>query len=133
MSKDSILNLTTSTSAIWEGLKDDRDMPGFSVRATLPGDPDGVELMLEGWQAGMEEKAHSHPGDDMTIVVEGCMHLQFFTRSDSQLVADGDVLVLNKGDFGYIKANRIHSAKYIEDCKLVYVHDGVFDFNEEAA
>lgn len=133
MSTNNLLNLSTSTSAVWGGLKDDPDAPGFTVRGTLPGDPDGVELMLEGWQAGMDEAAHSHPGDDMTIVVEGCMHVQFYTRSEMQLVADGEVLVLNKGDVGYIKANRIHSAKYIEDCKLVYVHDGVFGFNEETA
>jgi hypothetical protein len=33
------------------------------------------------------------------------------------------------GQTGYVAANRIHDAKYVEDCKLVYVHDKGFDFH----
>ena len=29
-----------------------------------------------------------------------------------------------------VKANRIHDAKYLDACKLVYVHDGAFAFEE---
>ena len=32
---------------------------------------------------------------------------------------------------GYIKADRIHDARYIEDCKLVYVHLKAFGFTAE--
>ena len=88
--------------------------------------------MLERWQAGSEEPPHSHPGDDMTVVVEGKMSIQFFTRSADALVADGKPVILNKGDTGYIKAGRIHDAKYIEECKLVYVHDKAFGFTAES-
>jgi quercetin dioxygenase-like cupin family protein len=88
--------------------------------------------MLERWQAGSSEPPHSHPGDDMTVVVEGRMSIQFYTRSAHGLVADGDRVILNKGDTGYIKAGRIHDASYIEECKLVYVHDRAFAFTEEA-
>lgn len=45
--------------------------------------PDGVEVMLEKWEAGTAEPPHSHPGDDMTVVVEGQMVVQFFTRGPS--------------------------------------------------
>ena len=67
----------------------------------------------------------------MTVVVEGKMIIQFFTRSDTGLVPDGEPLILNKGDTGYIKAGRIHDAKYVEECKLVYVHDKAFGFTAE--
>ncbi len=40
-------------------------------------------------------------------------------------------LILSKGDTGYIKAGRIHDAKYLEECKLVYVHDKAFGFTAE--
>ena len=42
---------------------------------------------------------------------------------------DGERIVLNKGDVGYIRAGRIHDANYIEVCQLVYVHDGAFAFH----
>jgi quercetin dioxygenase-like cupin family protein len=84
--------------------------------------------MLEQWEAGTAEPPHSHPGDDMTVVVEGKMEVQFFTRGPSGLVPDGEPLVLSKGDAGYVPAGRIHGARYLERSKLVYVHDGAFAF-----
>jgi quercetin dioxygenase-like cupin family protein len=84
--------------------------------------------MLECWKAGSEEPPHSHPGDDMTIVVEGKMSIQFYTQSTEGLVRDGEKIILNKGDTGYINSGRIHDARYIEECKLVYVHDRAFGF-----
>ncbi len=64
----------------------------------------------------------------MTVVIEGRMSNQFYLRGADGLVPDGDRVFLNKGDCGYVKAGRIHDAKYIEDCKLVYVHDKGFGF-----
>ena len=87
--------------------------------------------MLEQWEAGSAEPPHSHPGDDMTVVVEGKMAVQFFNREGDGLVPDGEPLVLGKGDAGYIRAGRIHDARYLEDCKLVYVHDRAFGFKAE--
>jgi quercetin dioxygenase-like cupin family protein len=103
---------------------------GFTVRTTVPANPDGVEVMLERWEAGSAEPPHSHPGDDMTVVVEGKMAIQFFTASDGGLTPDGPPLVLHAGQTGYVKAGRIHDAKYLEPCKLVYVHDKAFGFIE---
>lgn len=45
------------------------------------------------------------------------------------LVADGERIFLNKGDVGYGRAGRIHDARYIEACQLVYVHSGAFAFH----
>ena len=124
--------MTASTSAIWMNHVTVPDTPaGFTVRTTVPANPDGVEVMLEQWQPGSEEPPHSHPGDDMTVVVEGKMAIQFYTRTAAGLVPEGEVVILNKGDTCYIRAGRIHDAKYIDACKLVYVHDRAFGFTAE--
>ncbi len=129
MAKETVENTDTN---IWENFISIPDTPeGFTLRTTCPTNPDGVEVMLERWQAGSAEPPHSHPGDDMTVVVEGKMSIQFYTTSEKGLVADGEPLILNAGDTGYIKAGRIHDANYIEDCKLVYVHDKAFGFTAE--
>lgn len=120
---------TATTSAVWSHHVAVPNTPaGFTVRTTYPTNPNGAEIMLEQWEAGTEEPPHSHPGDDMTVVVEGKMSVQFFTKKDGRLVPDGERIYLKKGDTGYIKAGRIHDAKYIEPCKLVYVHDKAFGF-----
>ena len=127
------LNVTSATSAVWSNHVPLAGTPeGFTLRTTFPANPLGVEVMLEQWRAGTEEPPHSHPGDDMTVVVEGRMSVQFFTRGADGLVRDGDAVVLQKGDAGYVRAGRIHDAKYLEDCKLVYVHDRAFGFRPES-
>lgn len=132
MHEDTEKVVNSDTSAVWQNHVSVPDTPaGFTVRTTYPSNPDGAEVMLEQWQSGAEEPPHSHPGDDMTVVVEGKMSIQFYTRSSDGLVPDGEKLLLSKGDTGYVKAGRIHDAKYIEDCKLVYVHDKAFGFVAE--
>lgn len=122
----------SNTSTIWSHHVTAADTPaGFTLRTTYPSNPDGVEVMLERWEAGSEEPAHSHPGDDMTVVIEGVMLIQFYTRSGDHLETDGEPVQLRAGETGYIKAGRIHDAKYLEDCKLVYVHDRAFGFKAE--
>lgn len=129
---ENIKDSNSANSAVWTNHISVPDTPdGFTLRTTYPTNPDGVEVMLEKWDAGSAEPIHSHPGDDMTIVVEGKMSIQFFKKSDNGLVADGEKLILSKGDTGYINAGRIHDASYIEDCKLVYVHDKAFGFKQE--
>jgi quercetin dioxygenase-like cupin family protein len=122
--------VTSATSAIWDShVRKDGTPEGFTVRTTYPTNPNGVEVMLERWEPGTEEPPHSHPGDDMTVVIEGKMSLQFYRKEGARLVADGERLFLSEGDVGYVRANRIHDAKYIERCKLVYVHDKAFGFH----
>jgi quercetin dioxygenase-like cupin family protein len=104
---------------------------GFTCRTTFPTNPSGVEVMLEQWETGTAEPPHSHPGDDMTVVVEGAMSVQFFRRTEKGLEPDGEPLLLRAGSAGYVPAGRIHDAKYLERCKLVYVHDRAFAFREE--
>lgn len=124
--------VTSNTSSIWTNHVTVPNTPaGFTVRTTCPTNPNGVEVMLEQWEAGSAEPPHSHPGDDMTVVIEGKMSVQFFTKTDRGLIADGEPLILNQGDTGYIKSGRIHDAKYLETCKLVYVHDKAFGFVAE--
>ncbi len=126
------VQVTSAASAVWDNHISVPNTPeGFTVRTTYPTNPSGVEVMLEQWEAGSAEPPHSHPGDDMTVVIEGKMKVQFYTKSGSGLVSDGEPLILNKGDTGYIEAGRIHDANYIEPCKLVYVHDKAFGFSAE--
>jgi quercetin dioxygenase-like cupin family protein len=115
-----------ATSRVWSRFVADAGSPGFSVRTTFPANPDGVEVMLEKWEAGTGEPPHSHPGDDMTVVVRGRMSTQVYRREAGTLVADGPTIFLNPGDVGYHRAGNIHDAHYLEECELVYVHDGAF-------
>lgn len=127
---DAGAGMTSETSAIWRDHVPVEGTPkGFTVRTTYPGNPDGVEVMLERWEAGTEEPPHAHPGDDMTVVVEGKMSIQFYRKEGSALVPDGERIFLSQGQTGYIRANRIHDAKYVEPCKLVYVHTRAFGFH----
>ena len=121
--------VTSETSAVWDNHISIPNTPdGFTLRTTFPTNPTGVEVMLEKWEAGTEEPPHSHPGDDMIVVIEGRMSIQFFTNGPAGLIPDGERTFLSKGQTGYIKGERIHDAKYIEECKLVYVHDKAFGF-----
>jgi quercetin dioxygenase-like cupin family protein len=134
MTNDTTIEQTSDSSAVWQNHVSVPDTPeGFTLRTTYPNNPDGAEVMLERWEAGSSEPPHSHPGDDMTIVVEGKMMIQFYEKRDENLVPTGEPLVLNKGDIGYIQASRIHDAKYVEECKLVYVHDKAFGFTDESS
>ncbi|MFW2439949.1 MAG: cupin domain-containing protein [Arenicellales bacterium] len=134
MTDETKLEQTSDTSAVWQNHVSVPDTPdGFTVRTTCPNNPDGAEIMLEKWEAGSSEPPHSHPGDDMTVVVEGKMMIQFYEKQGGDLVPAGEPIVLSKGDVGYIKANRIHDAKYVEECKLVYVHDKAFGFLDESS
>ena len=132
MSVSKVNESKVENSAIWENHVSVPDTPeGFTLRTTYPNNPDGAEVMLERWEAGSSEPPHSHPGDDMTVVIEGKMSIQFFTKTADGLIADGEKVTLCKGDTGYIKAGRIHDANYIDECKLVYVHDKAFGFSPE--
>lgn len=126
---DAAQNVASATSEVWGNHVPVPGTPeGFTVRTTYPTNHDGVEVMLERWQAGTEEPPHSHPGDDMTVVVEGRMSVQFYRREASSLVPDGERVCLNKGDVGYVRAGRLHDANYVDACRLVYVHNGAFAF-----
>jgi quercetin dioxygenase-like cupin family protein len=130
MSDDADQEVTSATSDVWRNLVPVPGTPdGFTARTTYPTNPDGVEVMLEGWRAGTEEPPHWHPGDDMTVVAEGKVSLQFYRRDGRALVPDGGPVILDEGDAGYIRAGRIHDAKYVDECRLVYVHNGAFAFN----
>ena len=128
MSFDATAHDGPLASTVWTNFVADPSFPGFSLRTTFPTNPDGVEVMLETWEAGTNEPPHSHPGDDMTVVVKGRMSTQVYRRESGSLVADGEKIFLNQGEVGYHRAGNIHDAQYLDDCQLVYVHDGAFAF-----
>jgi quercetin dioxygenase-like cupin family protein len=125
---DTTQDSVVQASDVWSKFVTDPNSPGFSLRTTFPTNPEGVEVMLETWEAGTEEPPHSHPGDDMTVVVKGRMSTQVYRRDADSLVPEGERVFLNQGDVGYHQAGNVHDAKYLEDCQLVYVHDGAFAF-----
>ena len=127
---DATQDVTSATSEVWSNHVPVPGTPeGFTARTTYPTNPDGVEVTLERWQAGTAEPPHYHPGDDMTVVVDGKVAVQFYRQEARTLTPDGERVVLNKGDVGYIRAGRVHDAKYAAACRLVYVHNGAFAFN----
>ncbi len=68
---------------------------------------------------------HSHP-----LLAAHCMrNLSLFTRITVQIRFVSYPHPSTQGETGYIAANRIHDATYVEKCKLVYVHSGAFGFN----
>lgn len=118
------------SSKVWNtGFAAADGVQGLRVRTSMQA-KENVEVMLEDWKKGSYEPPHSHPGDDMTVVIDGQMTVTFFLRlpATGELKQSGAPLVLKKGDVGYVPANSIHDAKYDEDCKLVYVHSGAFGF-----
>lgn len=64
----------------------------------------------------------------MTVVVKGRMSTQVSRPDAGSLVLEGERVFLNQGDVGYRPVGGVHDAKYIDDCPLVYVHDGAFAF-----
>ncbi len=123
-------DVTSATSEVWSNHVPVPGTPeGFTARTTYPTNPDGVEVTLERWRAGTEEPPHWHPGDDMTVVVEGRISVQFYRREARGLVRDGERVFVEKGGVGYIRAGRVHDARYVDTCQLVYVHNGAFAFN----
>lgn len=169
------VGVPTNESGVWRDsngyFHPDGTPEGFTLRTCAPGETPHAETMLEKWEAGTAEPPHSHPGDDMTVVIEGKMEIQFF---NDDMTKDGAPVTLVAGQSGLsarptpapsrapsrahglamppggptllahapcpplrhtptrtVKANRIHDAKYLEACKLVYVHDGPFGFEEK--
>ena len=86
-----------SDSNVWKNFETSPDL-GVTVRTTYPENPNGVTVMLECWDEGSVEHPHAHPGDDMTVVVEGKMSIQYY-KNDGK-TADGKRVVLKKGDIG---------------------------------
>ena len=125
---DATQDVTSATSDVWSHhVPDPEGTQGFNVRTTYPTNPNGVEVMLERWEAGTEEPPHYHPGDDMTIVVEGRMSTQFYRREGGSLVPDGDMFAaIKSGRFvrrcGYLsRAQAIPSTiKSVSACSAGY-------------
>eukprot|EP00501_MAST-03F_sp_TOSAG23-6_P000040 GSMAST32.ASY1.ANO1.41.1 assembled CDS len=119
-----------AASGVWnhpDSFKESSNENGFCVRNVGDGD---IDVMMEKWDKGSTENPHSHPGDDMTVIVEGQMSIQSYVKDGDELKKKGPVQSYRAGDILYCKANTIHDAKYTEDCKLVYIHNQRFGKNE---
>ncbi|TDI82655.1 MAG: hypothetical protein E2O80_01495 [Betaproteobacteria bacterium] len=93
--------VTSKISVVWDNYISVPDtLNGFTLRTTFPTDPVGVEVKLEKWKVGVKEPPHSHPGDDITVVIEGRMSIQFFANRSSSLIPDED-RIFKKGQMGY--------------------------------
>ena len=101
---------------------------GFTCRTTYPTNPLGAEVMLEQWKAGTEEPPHSHPGDDMTVVVEGRMAVQFYHRTGGRIIPDGEQVVLD--DVDHEQALRLLAIRLTR--RLLLVHHCSPPFQETA-
>ncbi|WP_025819511.1 hypothetical protein [Shewanella marina] len=120
-----------TNSGVWKHLVElPEGSAGFRMRGSLPTDENGAVLMIEHWNKGMIETPHFHPGDDMTIVMAGIMAVQPHILVDGQWQHDGEEQVYHVGETAYLKATQVHSVRYLEDTKLVYIHDGEFDLTE---
>jgi oxalate decarboxylase/phosphoglucose isomerase-like protein (cupin superfamily) len=112
----------------WSDMVIDPDSPiGFYFRDVACAKP--ITSMLEVLDAGTTEGPHHHPHDDMSVMIEGQIEVQFYVRqSEGKLETKGDVHVFKSGETAYIPANQIHSVDYVTDTKMVYVQDGEFGF-----
>lgn len=121
----------STTSKVWTNLiREAEDPKGFHYRGTYPDNINGVTVMLETWEKGSHEVVHYHPDDDMTVMVEGDMAVQFYVMREDSLVKEGDEQCYSQGQTAFIGAGQIHSVRYLSPCKLVYVHNEAFDFIE---
>jgi len=94
--------------------------------------PDGAITVLASWEPESVEPEHFHPGDNLTVMIEGVMEMQFFVKAeDGTLTPEGDAVTLRVGESFHMVAGRIHSAKYITRCKLVYVHSGAYGLTKK--
>lgn len=116
----------------WSDMAIDPESPiGFYFRDANCTKP--ITSMLEVWDAGTVESPHHHSHDDMSVIIEGRIEVQFYDRHrDGSLVTKGYAQVFATGETAYIPANQIHCVNYAADTKMVYVQDGEFSFIADA-
>ena len=113
---------------IIESLSFRNEVMSLQLRASNVETLDRIKQKLEEGGLFEAEIQSATQGDE---AIEGRMQLQFYTRGPHGLLPDGPPVTLLQGQTGYVRANRIHDAKYVEDCKLVYVHNRAFGFQAE--
>lgn len=91
------------------------------------------ETFVELLEKGSVQTPHSVNTNDLLVLVEGEMLVQFYTRraSDGRLVKqeerteEGGLVVMKKGDVQFIPAGQIVEFVCLQSCKLMHVHGKV--------
>jgi len=88
------------------------EMPGYVGRFLH-----GEEMTMARWdvEAGASFPTHSHPHEQLSIVVEGRF----------ELTIEGDTHVLESGRVAVIPSGAVHSGEALTNCKLVDVFSPV--------
>jgi gentisate 1,2-dioxygenase len=91
---------------------------GMSRRGIILGD---VMLALHGAAAGISAEPHTHPNDQIAIMVEGSMLMEI----------DGEVRIIGPGEFAYVPKNVKHRIQTLEEDAIVL--DVFCPFREDIA
>ncbi len=91
---------------------------GMTRRAVVLGD---LMLALHGAKAGLQPEPHSHPNDQIAVMIKGRMLMEI----------DGEERVLEPGDFAYVPANVVHRIQTLDEDALVL--DVFAPFREDIA
>jgi oxalate decarboxylase/phosphoglucose isomerase-like protein (cupin superfamily) len=79
---------------------------GMSRRGIVLGD---VMLALHGAGAGLKPPAHTHPNDQIAIMIKGRMLME----------VDGETRVMAPGEFAFVPRNVLHRIETLDEDALV--------------
>lgn len=91
---------------------------GMTRRGIILGD---VMLGLHGAIAGLKAEPHSHPNDQIAIMIKGKMLMEI----------DGEVRIMGPGEFAYVPRNVKHRIQTIDEDAIVL--DVFCPFREDIA
>jgi mannose-6-phosphate isomerase-like protein (cupin superfamily) len=95
----------------WDEITQDKEpgptLPaGMSRRGIMLGD---VMLALHGAVAGLKAEPHSHPNDQIAIMIKGRMLMEI----------DGEQRIMTPGEFAYVPRNVVHRIQTLDEDAIV--------------
>jgi len=95
----------------WDEITEDKEagptLPaGMTRRGIILGD---LMLGLHGAVAGLKAEPHTHPNDQIAIMLKGKMLMEI----------DGEVRTMGPGEFAYVPKNAVHRIQTLDDDALV--------------
>ncbi len=107
----------------WDEIVEDREagptLPaGMSRRGIVLGE---LMLGLHGAAAGLRAEPHSHPNDQIAVMLAGRMLMEI----------DGEVRIMGPGEFAYVPKNTVHRIETLDEEALVL--DVFAPFREDIA
>lgn len=96
---------------IWDEITQDKEagptLPaGMTRRGIILGD---LMLGLHGAVAGLKAEPHTHPNDQIAIMIKGRMLMEI----------DGEVRTMGPGEFAYVPKNVVHRIQTLDEDALV--------------